>query len=203
MEIEDLENEEIKTEEPDENEALQRMKNPTKRGRKRVYLEDDAETLDVTFRITKKQYETLKEKAKEKGISMASYMRESLIKSFPSDVSDETKQNIDQLLEDCSQTDEWEDEPKFEIEGEQGFLNQVVQRELTAEFWTPRQLDRVAERFVVGYKGYFVKPDVNSLLKRFGKAMKFDKTQREYLERKVIEVLEESGIELPSEEDEW
>jgi len=122
-----------------------------------VYLEDEGDTIDTLFRLSRTQYETLKEKAREKGVSMASYIRESLIKNFSSNISNEKKQEIDQLLRDCSTTDELDGE-SFNIEGKEGFLNQMAERKLIGEIWNPEQLDKIAEKFVIGWERYFFRP---------------------------------------------
>lgn len=178
-----------------EEELEERPEKRTKR--KSIYLEDETEKRDVTFRMTQEQLDTLREKAGEKSISMSSYIREALIKSFSSDIPEETKKKIDKLLEDCSA-----EEGGFSIEDEDGFLNQVATRDLTEDIWTPEQLDRVAEKFVIGYEGYFFPPDVGDLSKRFVKAMKLDKTQEEYFGRKIVEVAREHGIDARYDEEE-
>jgi hypothetical protein len=167
--------------------------------RNAIYLENEGDTIDALFRLSKTQYETLKEKAKEKGVSMASFVREALIKNFGSDIPEETKQEIQQLLEDCSITDE--EGEGFTIEDKQGFLNQVGERKLIGEIWTPEQLDKVAEKFAIGWERYFFRPDTDNLMERFSQAMKLDKTQRDYLEQRVTEIIEERSLPNRDEDD--
>lgn len=69
-----------------ETKVIEEEKLAPQRRRKGVYLEENEESQDAIFRLSKKQLDTLREKAKEKGISMASYVREALVKSFASEI---------------------------------------------------------------------------------------------------------------------
>lgn len=153
---------------------------------KRIYLDDAQKTVEVTIRLPGDLYEKVTEQAKKRGLSTASYVREALMTSI--DVSPEEEKEIKRLLEDCST------EEGFEIEGEDGFLNQVIQRNLRGEIWTPKQLDKVAVKFFDGWEGYFVQPEAEDLAKRFRKAMNLDKRQAQYFDGKVVEIAKNRGF---------
>lgn len=184
----------------DETKVIEEEKSSPQRRRKGIYLEENEESQDAIFQLSKKQLDTLREKAEERGISMASYVREALIKSFASNIPEETKQQIDQLLKDCSTTDEEEGEG-FIIEDKQGFLNQVAERKLTGKIWVPDQLDKVAEKFAIGWENYFFPPETDNLMERFNQAMKLNKAQRDYLEQRVTEILGERSLPDQQEDD--
>lgn len=122
------------------------------------------EPIDVTIRIPKSLYENIKKQAEERGISTASLVREALMKSI--EISEKEENEIDELLKSCSS-----DKDSFTIEDEYGFLNRVSKSSLKGNIWTPEQLDKVANKFYIGWKGYFVQPDPKDLLARFSKAI--------------------------------
>jgi len=156
--------------------------------KKRVYLEDNEEPLEITLRIPKNLHEKIMEQAKKQGLSQASFVRQCLMKAI--ETNPETTKQIDALLEACTTED------TFEIENENGFLYQVSESELKGEVWTPKELDKVAEKFVIGWQHYFMQPDINDLLARFSKAMELTKAQKQYLDRKIAEILKEQGYDV-------
>jgi hypothetical protein len=144
------------------------------KGRKKIHLDDDEETIEAIIQLPKSLFEEIKAEAKRRGISTASFVREVLMKALK--VPAEIDEEIDELLESCSV-----DEDSFEIEGVNGFLINVSDSSLKGDVWTPKQLDKVAEKLVIGYHGYVFPPKLNALIDRVAKAMELNKRQRDYL----------------------
>jgi hypothetical protein len=148
-------------------------------GRKRIRLDDDEEVIEAVIRLPRSLYDGVKAEAKIRGISTASFVRDALMKALkvPAEIGEE----ISDLLESCSV-----DEDNFEIEGVKGFLANVSGSRLKGDVWTPRQLDKVAEKLVVGYHGYVFPPTLNDLIDRVAKAMKLNEHQKDYLARALL-----------------
>jgi hypothetical protein len=145
-------------------------------GRKRIHLDDDEETIEAIIRLPRSLYEEIKAEAERRGISTASFVREALMKAL--EIPAEIDQEINELLESCSV-----DEDNFEIEGVNGFLVNVSDSSLKGGMWTPKQLDKVAEKLVIGYHGYVFPPKLNDLIDRVAKAMELNEEQKDYLAR--------------------
>jgi len=162
---------------------------------KRVYLEDDEEPIELTIRVPASLHKKLIEEAKKRGLSQASFVREALMKA--TETNPELEKEIDKLLDACTTED------TFEIEDEQGFLYQVSQSDLKGDVWTAKQLDKVAEKLVIGWEHYFIQPDINDLIERFAQAMELSKAQKQYLDRKIGEILKQKGYDVePTETEE-
>jgi hypothetical protein len=155
---------------------------------KRVYLEDDEEPIELTIRVPASLHKKLIEEAKKRGLSQASFVREALMKA--TETNPELEKEIDKLLDACTTED------TFEIEDEQGFLYQVSQSKLKGDVWTAKQLDKVAEKLVIGWEHYFIQPDINDLIERFSQAMELSKAQKQYLDRKITEILKQKGYDI-------
>jgi hypothetical protein len=155
---------------------------------KRVYLEDDEEPIELTVRVPASLHKKIVEQAKQRGLSQASFVREALMKA--TETNPELEKEIDKLLDACTTED------TFEIEDEQGFLHQVSQSKLKGDVWTAKQLDKVAEKLVVGWEHYFIQPDINDLIERFAQAMELSKAQKQYLDRKITEILKQKGYDV-------
>jgi hypothetical protein len=162
---------------------------------KRVYLEDDEQPIELTVRVPASLHKKIVEQAKQRGLSQASFVREAIMRAV--ETIPEIEKKIDKLLDSCTT------EETFEIEDEQGFLYQVSQSDLKGDVWTSKQLDKVAEKLVIGWEHYFIKPDINDLIERFAQAMELSKAQKQYLDRKITEILKQKGYDVePSETEE-
>jgi len=144
--------------------------------KKRIHLDDDEENIEAIIRLPRSLYEEIKAEAERRGISTASFVRETLMKALK--VPAEIDEEINELLESCSV-----DEDSFEIEGVNGFLVCVSDSSLKGDLWTPKQLDKVAEKLVIGYHRYVFPPKLNDLIDRVAKAMELNKQQKDYLAR--------------------
>ena len=145
-------------------------------GKKRIRLDDEEEPVEAIIRLPQGLYEDIKAEAKMRGVSTAAFIRNALVKALKVPVA--IDKDIDELLESCSV-----DEDNFEIEGVNGFLANVSDSSLKGDVWTQKQLDKVAEKLVIGYHGYVFPPKLNDLLDRVAKAMKLNEPQKDYLAR--------------------
>ena len=148
-------------------------------GRKRIHLDDDEESIEAIIRLPRSLYEDVKAEAEIRGISTASFIRDALMKALK--VPAEIDEEINDLLESCSF-----DEDNFEIEGAKGFLVNVSDSSLKGDVWTPKQLDKIAEKLVIGYQGYVFPPKLNDLIDRVAEAMKLNEQQKDYLARALL-----------------
>ena len=60
-----------------------------------------------------------------------------------------------------------EDEDSFEIEGEDGFIEQFKKKGWKLSDLTPEQFDRVLEKLETGYNGYFIAPEPDEWEEKF------------------------------------
>lgn len=123
-------------------------------------------------------------------------------------LTSEQIESIDRLFEDCT--------PffgGFEIEGDNGFLVQVRERELTGSIWIDEMLHKSAEKLSIGYDRYFEKPEPLEFINSCADAMDLSLKQRnklgqafaerqglEVVYREVEEAKEDEGNE---ESEEW
>jgi hypothetical protein len=140
---------------------------------KRMYSYADQPHQDMVVQLNREFYEEAKAEAEKRGMSLSSYVRESLLHRLKK-VSLEKELEIDQFLAKCTSLEEGQ--IKFITEGEQGFLNQIAERSLTGEVWTPSQLDKVALR---------LKGSSTSTQEQCVQAMKLDKVQTQYFKTQI------------------
>lgn len=95
---------------------------------------------------------------------------------LPEEITDEQRARIDQLLDDCVTFFDG-----FEIEGDNGFIIRVQERDLTGPIWTSEMLDSFAEKLSIAYDGYASKPDADELVKRCAEAMELSVEQHNRL----------------------
>ena len=88
----------------------------------------------------------------------------------------------------------------FEIEGKDGFIALAKERGIKLRDLTEEQFERVADRLVVGYKGYAEKPTIDEFV---GKLSELEPTeeQKDLLRERLGE--EGYSEEEEEEEDEW
>ena len=166
--------------------------------RKRVAdLDVDEEMIPTQVLLPEKSYKKLGGLALLKDSSKGAIVREALKGYFEkqeriietpkgSKVSDEV---IEEILKECRTY--W---GNFEIEGRDGFIALAKERGVSLKDLTEEQFERVADRLVVGYKGYAEKPTIDEFV---GKLSELEPTE----EQKDL-LREELGEEGHSEE-EW
>lgn len=138
-----------------------------------IYSYADQPSKDILVQLNETLLEQAKGEARERGMSLSSYLRESLIHRL-SKTSPEKELEIDQLLSNC--TSQEDSERRLIIEGKEGFLNQIAEKGLTGEVWAFSQIDKVALRL-----SRSPKPIENQCLQ----AMKLDKMQTQYFKTQV------------------
>lgn len=138
-----------------------------------MYSYADRPSKDILVQLNEDLLEQAKGEAKERGMSLSSYLRESLIHRLYK-TTPEKELEIDQLLSNC--TSQEDSERRLIIEGKEGFLNQIAEKGLTGEVWTFSQIDKVALRLRTSPK-----PTEEQCLQ----AMKLDKMQTQYFKTQV------------------
>jgi len=94
----------------------------------------------INFRLNQDLHETVRQGAEQRGLSEASFIRESLM--FRSNrASPDKNREIDKLIQSCIEIKEGS--RTFMFDGPQGFLAQAVERELIGEVWSPENLDKI------------------------------------------------------------
>jgi hypothetical protein len=138
-----------------------------------LYSDADRASQDMVVQLNKDYYEQAKAEAEKRGMSLSSYVRESLLHRLKK-VSPEKELEIDQLLGECTSLEV--EQIKFILEGERGFLNQIAKRGLTGEVWTPSQIDKVVLR---------ISRSPRSIEEQCIQAMKLDKMQIQYFKTQI------------------
>jgi len=176
-------------------------------------LDVDEEMIPTQVLLPEKYYRKLNGLALVKESSKGAIVREALRDYFEkqeriietpkgSKVADGV---LNEILKECRTY--W---GNFEIEGENGFIAMAKERGLTLKDLTEEQFERVADRLVVGYKGYAEKPTIDEFI---GKLSELEPTEEqkdllreglgeeEHSEEEWGESEEEEGEE--EEEEEW
>ena len=105
------------------------------------YINKNKPDKKILFRLNLDLYENLKEKAKEREISEASLIRESLMYRI---LRNSMKNNgeLGALFDDCSVWIHGRGKI-LQFEGEKGLINQAKEREIVGDLWTPEALDKL------------------------------------------------------------
>lgn len=92
-------------------------------------------------------------------------------------LTNEERQIIAELLTDCNSTFS-----PFEIQGEDGFLAQVQERQIVGSIWTDEALQTLAKKLSVGYDDwYFNKPEPQELMDMCAEVMELSEDQKNKL----------------------
>jgi predicted Zn-ribbon and HTH transcriptional regulator len=138
-----------------------------------MYSYADQASQDMVVQLNKDYYKQAKDEAKRRGMSLSSYVRESLLHRLKK-ISPEKELEIDKLLSECTSLED--EQITFIVEGEQGFLNQLAQKDLTGEVWTPSQIDKVVLR---------ISRSPKQVEDQCIQAMKLDKMQTQYFKAQL------------------
>ena len=104
-------------------------------------------------------------------------------------LTNEERENIAELLIDCNSTF-----TPFAIQGEDGFLAQVQERQLLGSIWTDEMLQILAENLSIGYNNWYLsKPEPQELIDACAKAMKLLEDQKTKLTAYFAEL---QGLEV-------
>ena len=194
----------VEVEEWDGAGAMKKPKRFARRIAKKIERDfDEEEVVKGSVVLPMHTYEALREEAFDRRMSLGAVMREAIDFYFEKKVEAEEdgskesskKEEISELFDDCAEKED-DEIYGFEIEDENGFIEQIKARKLTGDVWTDDLLKEGAEWLKVGYDGYFTKPDPKDLLRRVSKAMGLNKDQR-----KVLKDAFESTEEAPEEEE--
>jgi len=139
----------------------------------RIYSYPDQASQDMVVQLNKDFYEEAKAEAENRGMSLSSYVRETLLHRLKK-ITPEKELEIERLLGECTSLEE--EQITFIVEGEQGFLEQTKQRGLIGEVWTPSQIDKVALRL-------YTSP--TTTIQQCIEAMNLDKMQTQYLVKQI------------------
>jgi len=89
-------------------------------------------------------------------------------------LTNEERERIAELLIDCNSTFS-----PFEIQGEDGFLAQVRERQIIGSIWTDEMLQTLAEHLSVGYNNWYLsKPEPQELIDACAEAMELSEDQK-------------------------
>ena len=142
--------------------------------KKSEVIQELIEGLDEKDKEIREDLEYIKELL-ERPQSLKMKPSEEIAEELPEDISDEQRERIDRLFNDC------ETFFGFEIEGDEGLIIQVQKRDLKGAIWTGEMLDNFAVKLNVGYDGYVSKPNVNELIQRCAEAMDLSTAQHNRL----------------------
>jgi hypothetical protein len=149
-----------------------------------------------SFKMTDYQYERLRKRAFDKRTSLGaeirncineSFAREDLEKKNKSSVSavplvSPRRKDILKLIKHCRKVNE---ESPFEIDGKNGFINQVKEQKLFGLVWSDNLLKSLSKDIQKGYKNYFYQQDSEKKLGEIIKVMDLSDKQikvfRKYL----------------------
>lgn len=127
---------------------------------------DDDDYVSTIFKIPKGLYKDLGHYAVEHGTSKAEVMRTAIKEFFEKDNPKPSTQKISdielsKILKHCTKDE------GFEIDGEDGFIEQMKAKAFKLKDLTPEQWEKVKEKLEIGYQGYWSKPELEEFAEKF------------------------------------
>ncbi|MBX5328484.1 MAG: hypothetical protein QHH18_03235 [Candidatus Bathyarchaeota archaeon] len=134
----------------------------------------DIDTLDdtqikVIFLMSKATWKRLGEIALNRETSRASLVREAILQ-YMEKLEKPEEQNpkipdrqLNRIIKECTK----DDNEGFEIDGEDGFIEQMKAKGFKLKDSTPEQWEKVKEKLEIGYKGYFSPPSLEEFAEKF------------------------------------
>lgn len=131
--------------------------------------EIDDSIIRTIIPMSKTTWKHLGEIALNRETSRAALVRQA-IKQYLKTLENPEEQNpkipdrqLDKILEECTE----DDGDGFEIEGENGFIEQMKAKGFKLRDLTPEQWKKLKEHLQVGYQGYFIQPEPEEFAEKF------------------------------------